>query len=494
MENTPNGTSLCATVTAATTADLLRARDEASGHGDLVELRLDGVRDVSVRAVLAERPCPVVATCRPTWEGGRFDGTEEERERVLKEAIAGGAEWVDVEWRAPGRERLLAAAGERAVLSLHDFAGAPQNIESLARAMMAATRGLVKIAVKATRLRDLLPLMDIGRHLGASGRLILIGMGEAGVVSRILAARFGSRWSYAGEGVAPGQMPARRLIDEFRFREISRETPVYGIVGRPVGHSLSPAIHNAAFRAGGVAAVYVPLEAQDFADFTSVARPLGVEGVSVTAPFKRDALEAAAVVSPEARRVGAVNTLRRSEAGTWEGDNTDVAGFLAPLAGAKLEGRRAMILGTGGGARAVAAGLASRGATVTVCGRRLDRARDVAAVAGGLALPWPPPPGSWDLLVNATPVGTWPHTDASPMRGLPLEGDLVYDLVYNPEMTALIADAQASGCRTIGGLDMLVAQAVAQWSWWTGRAAPADAMLEAARRRLVAMKTERVGE
>jgi shikimate dehydrogenase len=276
---------------------------------------------------------------------------------------------------------------------------------------------------------------------------------------------------------------------------VAASTPVYAVVGRPIGHSVSPAMHNAAFAATGVDGVYLPCEAADFEDFVALADALGIAGASVTAPFKEDAARAAG-------QAGALNTLRRRAGGPagdspggWEGINTDVEGFLAPLAAEALEGRRAAVVGAGGSARSVVSGLVSRGARVSVHARRPEAAQALADRAQVTAGPWPVPRGSWDLLVNTTPVGTHPDVDRSPVDAadLPvgLDGALVYDLVYNPRPTRLLRDAATAGCRTLDGLDMLVAQAIRQFAWWTGVTPEARVLREAAERRLAAMAATR---
>jgi 3-dehydroquinate dehydratase / shikimate dehydrogenase len=319
--------------------------------------------------------------------------------------------------------------------------------------------------------------------------MVLIAMGDAGAPTRILPGHFGSCWTYAGEGVAPGQISAARLCHEFGFRRIGSHTALYGVLGRPVTHSISPAMHNAAFRAAHIDAVYLPLAAASFEDFVAFADAINLAGVSVTAPFKVEAFERADESDPVGRRIHSVNTLRRS--GTkWLACNTDVAGFLEPLEAAmKPSGLRATVLGAGGAARSVAIALASAGARVTISARRELQAKEVAALTGAATGPWPPAPGSWDVLVNATPVGTRPATDASPLPdGFPFDGRLVYDLIYNPPVTRLLADATAAGCRTIGGLDMLVAQAQAQFEWWTERRVADRVMRDAAVARLDEME------
>jgi 3-dehydroquinate dehydratase/shikimate dehydrogenase len=486
----PRSVDVVETLAVPGMAELCR-RAAAPSRADILELRLDALTDrPDAAAVLQSCSRPAIVTCRPQWEGGGFRGSELERERVLEAALAGGAAFVDVEWAAPFRDRLLTQAAERVVLSAHAHEGIPADLSARVLTMAETRAAVVKVAVQAHRLRDLLPLLDIARRRASRRKMVVIAMGAAGVASRIAAARFNSCWTYAGEAVAPGQLPLSRLLDEFRVDRIGPGTMLYGLLGRPIGHSLSPAMHNAAFAALGVDAAYVPLEALDFADFQAVSDALGVVGVSVTAPFKQDAWAACRRMEDAARHLGAVNTLRRDSGGAWEGRNTDMAGFMAPLAGVPLRGRRATVVGAGGAARAVAQALADAGAAVTIRGRRPAALRAVAGLMNAEAGELPVPEGSWDILVNATPVGTWPDAESSPMERASLDGELVYDLVYNPPETRLMRLARAAGCRVIGGLDMLVAQAAHQVEWWTGLAAPQDAMREAALARLDAQVQE----
>jgi 3-dehydroquinate dehydratase/shikimate dehydrogenase len=470
--------------------EALRARrDEHSGAG-LVELRLDTVERPDVRGALEGRRSPVIVTCRAEWEGGGYRGAEEDRLRLLEDALDLGAEYVDVEWRAwtphfaGGRHR------DRTVVSRHDFSGVPADLAEQTRAMRGTGAGTIKVAVMAHRLTDNLVLMDRVRPTDAP--TVAVAMGEAGLASRVLAARFGSLWTYAGDqhAVAPGQLSAARMEDEFRFSSVGPRTAAYGVVGRPVSHSLSPAMHNAAFAALTLDAVYLPLAADDFADFLTFAQAMNLRGASVTSPFKVPAFELAGAVDEDGRDARAVNTLRRSD-GHWEGCNTDAAGFMAPLATrGSLRGRRATVLGAGGAARSVAMALQRAGAIVTIVARRPEEAAAIAGRVGARAADWPPAAGSWDLLINATPVGTAPAVEESPVEARRIDGRLVYDLVYNPPRTRLLTDAAARGCEVLGGLDMLVAQAAAQFTWWTGMPAPESVMRQAAEASLRDRSTE----
>lgn len=473
-------TRLCATVTATSMADLRRRRDLVAG-ADMVELRLDGVADVDVAGALADRRLPVIVTCRPVWQGGLFDGDEGTRLAILERAWELGAEFVDVEDGAADAF-VARVQGRRIVRSYHDFEGLPADAETRLRRLAQSGAEVVKLAVTAHRLADVVTLKQLASQV--AGRGVLLAMGPAGVTSRLLAARLGSRWTYAGDHVAPGQLPLARMRDEFRVQAIGGDTAIYGVVGQPVEHSLSPSMHNAAFHAAGLDAVYVPLAAASFDDFLTFARAFDVRGASITAPFKQEAWKAAVSTDDLAGRLGAVNTLMAGDGG-WNARNTDVEGFLAPLAGRDLSRQRVAVLGAGGAARAVTEALHGRAARVTVYARRLDAATAVAGLTSAATGAWPPHAADWDVLVNTTPVGTTPEVTRAPIAlDGALAGRLVYDLVYNPPDTALLSRARALGAETIGGLPMLVAQAAAQFQWWTGTPPSLTRMHEAALARL----------
>lgn len=458
--------------------EMRRARDAAAG-ADLVELRLDAVDRPDVCGALEGRRRPVVVTCRARWEGGFFKGSEEERRQILVDALTAGAEFVDVEARADFVPALLRLRrGRGVVLSMHEYGPVPGDLLARYSAMRSTGAEVVKIAITAERLTDTLALLTLASRPELAddeseepNGHVLIAMGEPGVPSRILAARLGNRWTYAGDAVAPGQLPAARLLHEFHFRKIGPASALYGVVGSPIAHSLSPAMHNAGFAALGIDAVYLPLHAADADDFVAFAQAVGLRGASITAPFKVALLSRVDEVQPLAERVGAINTIVVRD-GRWIGANTDVHGFIAPLSGRiALKGTRAAVLGAGGAARAVAVALIEQGAAVSICARRPEAAQQVADATGARVGRFPPKSGTWDVLVNTIPCSD--PRDPSPMAGVPIDGEIVFDLVYAPAETALLAQARAAGCLTIGGIEMLVAQAEKQFGLWTGHRPPA---------------------
>ena len=474
---------LCATVTAGTMAELRQKRD-AVVDADLVELRLDTVFDPNVAGALAGRRRPAIVTCRPSWEGGGFKGSEEERKHILADALALGAEYVDIEWRARFDDLIAKAGGRRVVLSTHDYLGMPIDLTARVHAMRSTGAEVIKIAATMTCLSDCVPFIDLAAQGGRQSGLVLLGMGDYGLATRVLAGRFGSVWTYAGALREIGQLSVQALLKDYHFRSLTDSTAVYGVAGGSVAHSVSPSMHNAAFRAAHLDAVYLPFPAANAQDFHTFGRAIGLSGASVTIPLKVSLFEYVDEVYSVARRIGAINTVRVAD-GRWVGGNTDAVGFLEPLQErVSLAGLRASILGAGGAARAVTVALASSGCSVRLHARNREQAEEVAVLTSVEVGPWPPEPGSWDLLINTTPIGTYPRVDDTPIAKAHLNGRYVYDLVYNPSSTRLLRDAASMGCQTIGGLEMLVAQAREQFQWWTDTKPQAGVMREAALKRL----------
>ena len=475
---------ICVTVVGRDSESIRAARRAAEPDADLVELRLDAMVRPDPDGALAERLKPVIVTCRPLREGGMFEGSEDERIRILMRAHDLGAEFIDVEWDADVAALIGARGGRGVIVSRHDFSGLPADLAGTLAMLRSRGGEIAKLAVTTERPSDLLSLLNA---IPGDGSSIVIGMGGAGMATRILADRFGSRWTYAGAAIAPGQITAARLQQEFRFRRIRPDAAIYMVIGHPVAGSLSPAMHNAGFAALGLNAAYVPLDVRDLDGLRAFGRAIGLRGASVTIPYKREVMQLLDEVAPTAAAAGAVNTLAIRDGGSngrgsgrWIGLNTDADGFLEPLRARMpdLRGRRAVILGAGGAARGVGLALRREGAAVAIAARRPEAAAVVARAIGGETADWPPPSGSWDVLVNATPVGSR-AVPGSPYEG-PFDGALVYDLVYDPDPTELMTSAAAGGCTVIGGLAMLVAQAERQFEIWTGQRPPAGLFAEAA--------------
>jgi len=498
-------TLLICPLTATTPEAMLSEASEAAREGaDTVELRLDFLSPPPTRgqlaALLAGCPVPAIATCRPQRQGGVFEGEEPRRLELLRAAAELGATYVDVEldvrpadWPAPP---------PRVILSEHDFGGCPECLDRVASEMDASAAAVNKIAFTPAGPEDCFRAFEIAR--ACRKPTLAIAMGESGQMSRILAPKFGLFGTFAslrpGAGSAPGQLTLRQMRRMYRWDAVGPATAVYGVIGFPVGHSMSPAIHNAAFEAAGLDAVYVPLLIQPgagpfgrFMDAVIERHWADLRGLSVTLPHKENALAYvdAADCDELTLQIGALNTLAFGVNGHLQGANTDYAAALDSLCaglGVPREGLAGMpvgILGAGGVARAVVAALVHYGAEVTVYNRTVERAQRLAAEfacradALGRATR-----GGDQVLINCTPIGMHPNTAASPVEWIPTAAGTVFDTVYNPIETRMLRMAREAGRKTISGVEMFVNQAAGQFEAWTGQAAPRDVMRQVVLQRL----------
>jgi 3-dehydroquinate dehydratase / shikimate dehydrogenase len=478
---------VCVAIRESTTAGAIAFIARAAGWADLVEVRADYIRDLDIQRLLHAKPCPIIFTLRSTAEGGEFRGSEKSRLELIVQASQAGADYVDVEFSASWQNVMDAVPGENVILSHHNFQETPSDLMPQVERMASAGAGIIKIATRARRLADNLVIARALEHASARHlNLCALAMEREGIPSRILAPRWNSWMTFAslpdGEATAEGQIPAADLISQYRVRTIGTATKLYGVLGKPLGHSLSPAIHNSAFAARGIDALYLPLEAAGIDDFMEFQSSVPLHGISVTIPYKEDIRTRLQSISVEAEKIGAINTLIRTENG-WHGENTDVDGFLRPLQNRmNPHGLRAVILGAGGAARAIVHGLSARGASICVMDIDPDRARRLAETLGVECADRNQLPSlRWDLLVNATPVGMFPKMEESPVPAEWLTGEWVYDLVYNPVETRLLREAAARGLGVIRGKEMFLAQAIRQQELWCGLPVPERAMQDAFR-------------
>lgn len=467
----------------------------------LVELRLDYIAGkVNLKRLLDNRPGPVVVSCRREADGGKWAGTESERQVLLRSAIVEGADYVDLEEDIAGS--IPRYGKTKRIVSLHDFSKTPDDLPLLHAKLAAKSADIVKIATMANNPHDNLRMLK----LIATSQVPTVGicMGEMGMPTRILAGRFGAPFTFAtfhqDRAMAPGQLSFQQMKELYHYDAIQADTRVFGVIADPVGHSLSPVIHNAAFHRLGLNCVYVPFRVprEHLAAFLRDCNDLGVRGLSVTIPHKEAVLPACTEVDPAVRGIGAANTLLM-DGGQVRAFNTDQRGALESLlAGMELpanqegvlRGKQALVLGAGGAAKAIAYGLLHQGAQVAVAARSPDKAKPLAEQLKCRIVDWDARhSASCEILVNCTPVGMHPNVDESPFEKHYLRPSMtVFDTVYNPEQTLLVKDAREKHCRVITGVDMFVRQAALQFELFTGRPAPADLMRETLKRTIGATR------
>ncbi|HSV13915.1 MAG TPA: shikimate dehydrogenase, partial [Tepidisphaeraceae bacterium] len=402
------------------------------------------------------------------------------------------------------------------ILSSHDFTGRPARLTNIVNDLFESSADVAKIVWTARTIRDNLEAFEILQH--KQKPTIALCMGEAGLISRVLAKKFGAFLTFASldasGGTASGQIPVADMKRLYRWDAIDADTRVYGVVANPVAHSMSPAIHNAAFDRVGYNGVYLPLLVEgSYESFKAFLESflhfpgLHLSGLSITLPHKENALrylqEKNAEVEELAARIGAVNTIvierDADDQPKLRGFNTDYAAILdcitdkLQITREQLADYRVAVIGAGGTGRTAVAALAHYGATVVIYNRTKERAEALAAEFNGhrgkvvSARIEKLCDSCCQIYINTTSVGMHPNVDQSPLGGTPpkfADDTLVFDAIYNPMKTKLLKDAEAAGAKTIGGVEMFVRQAAGQFTAWTGKPAPTDVMREIVESRL----------
>jgi len=471
----------------------------------MAELRADCL-EPDERLLLRRFPrlagLPVILTIRRKVDGGFFESGEAARITLLSKGLAFAEmdrrhnfAYIDLEedLEVPGLEEAVRTFGTRIIRSSHNMEGIgniTQKIQSLYR----MGDEIAKVAVTPHNISDVLAIYRAAKETSSKNK-ILVGMGAYGANTRILAEYLGSYLTYTSALEesdltlgAPGHMSPRQMAEQYRLKEINADTEIYGIVGFPLKATLSPRIFNTVFNREKLNAVYVPFPADNLGIFLELAAELGMKGVSVTIPYKEKILHYLHSQSTLVEAAGACNTIKAIPHNTedssqsknlkcfWHGINTDTTGFsesLLHFTGRKnFRSCKITILGAGGAARAVVAEIHRLKGKCLILNRNPARARDLAM---NYDYKW----GSMDrqaldmmdrysdIIIQATPVGTFPNTDDDPFELYQFNGyETVMDLIYNPPMTAFLKRAQVAGCNVLNGFDMLVRQAKYQYQYF----------------------------
>ena len=499
-------TLLVVSIAPRTAADLaVRSVDAWARGADAVEVRIDGFEDdpgTIADYLRTHATRSWIVTCRSQREGGHSTASANDRAAATAVATAGTGALIDVELAdllqdgGSPRTALASAAGhptanDRLIVSSHDFepmtaqdraAALTRHVEKACAVGVAA---VAKVAYRSETIHESFAALDIMREYGT--RVVGIAMGEAGAWTRVLAKKLGAFASFASldtdTATAPGQISVGEMIQRYRWQVVDKDTRVYGVLGDPVGHSMSPLLFNQWFARNGLNAVYLPLLVDPqhgglgrFLDACRQRPWLDIGGFSVTIPHKATASDwLGDGADAMSQSIGAANTIQ-FDADRVRGYNTDAYAAVSSLADAMsgsfrdLAGTSVDVLGTGGAARAVLHGLCELGAHLTIYGRSAERTRSLADEFHAT-------PASWDarvdrageIVINTTSVGLWPNVAESPMpRDALRDVRLVFDLIYNPLETRLLREAVTAGAAALNGLDMFVRQAAMQFELWTG--------------------------
>jgi 3-dehydroquinate dehydratase/shikimate dehydrogenase len=507
----PTMTHLCVPIFVDSLAQAQRdAALAAEAGADMIEFRVDRFADpAQIPGIVRRSNLPCIVTCRSPDEGGLVERSDAERIAALNAAVGANPAYIDIEWETYRTARTPLTVEGRLILSSHDFAGRPDRLYNILADLNASPADVAKIVWTARTIRDNSEAFEILLH--RQKPTIALCMGEAGIISRILAKKFGAFLTFASLSkeaeTAPGQVSIDDMKRLYRWDAIGAQTKVYGVVGSPVMHSMSPAIHNAAFERVGHDGVYLPMLVNEgYESFKAFMEtflgfaPLHLSGLSVTIPHKENALrylaEKGGQIDPLAQSIGALNTIviergLKSQIASLGGFSTDYAAILDSITSKlnitreELKNYRVAVLGAGGTGRTAVAALAHYGATVVIYNRTKARAEALAAEFDGhtgkvVAAPFEKLCDSCcQIFINTTSVGMHPNVDASPIDGQAVKFTpdmLVFDAIYNPTTTRLLQTAQAAGAKTIGGVEMFVRQAAGQFEAWTDKTAPLDLM------------------
>ncbi|MGB6974617.1 MAG: shikimate dehydrogenase [Terracidiphilus sp.] len=483
---------LCVALQAKTPTELFERANSALRDCRFFELRLDLLAKPTavlhkLKDFLAHhRDVVVIATCRRKANGGAFLGSLTAQLAFLEDCAKAGCQILDLEVESAEQARAsqlakLRSCGAALLISFHDFSRT-RSLAHAADRIQAFHPDYVKVVSTARSLADNLAILRLIEDRSLATNIVGIAMGEEGVLSRVLSPRAGAIFTFAaledGEETAPGQPSIRTLLDVYRLDQLDQATRIFGVAGNPILHSLSPLMHNTAFRRENLNAVLLPLKPRNLEDLLTIITDLPLAGCAVTMPLKREVLPHLANMDPLTHRIGACNTLRTGADGKLYGFNTDVAGVIRPLEKRlRLAGARVAVLGAGGAARAAVFGLVEQGAEVFIVNRTHEHAVTLARQAHARSLKHDLfAKQRFDVLINATPCGMNGQKPALPIAEKELNAGIVFDMVYNPIETPLLKLAHSRGIPVISGLEMFIQQGARQFEIWTGKPAPESEM------------------
>ena len=481
---------VCVAVFGSDAAQLIEKAESIVRDNTFIEFRLDYIpRPALALSRIKEftdfHPhVTVIATCRRTASGGKFQGSIAAQLEIWAKAAAAGCQLIDVELQTAIRlkpaqlEKLRTKAA--IILSFHDFR-ATQKLDETLKKMASYPADFYKVVSTARSLSDNVTMMKFLEKHRDEHPLIGLCMGEQGIISRVLGVRAGSVFTFgaltADEKTAPGQVTAQELRSTYRIDQVDVATKVYGVAGDPIAHSLSPAIMNAALRRENVNGVFLGLHARSLKDLLACVREIPIQGLAITMPYKQEIIPHLDNTDPATSKIGACNTVVRSD-GKLYGFNTDTSGVVRPLEQRMtLQDARILVLGAGGAARAAVFGLKDRGAQLFIMNRSLPAAQKLARQAKARTIKRADLKRlDFDVIINATPVGMG-NTRESPLNADEIKAQYVFDMVYDPAETKLLRLAKERGVQVIAGSEMFVHQAARQFEIWTGKPAPREDML-----------------
>lgn len=458
---------LCIPIIGPTLSDAFNQIQEPA---DLLELRLDlfhekALEDLSELRKKIERP--VIFTLRKKEQGGHYKGTEEERLQLIKELAKLKPTYLDLEYDTSAsfvQEIARSHPAIKLIISYHNFEQTPADLQAILKRMQPLPAHLYKIACQANSTNDALRMLHFVHQ---NAPLLGMSMGKKGEITRILGPIQGSPWTYAfassAQKTAEGQLSSKELQSIYGFSRLTHKTAIFGLIGGTVTMSISHLTHNKLMQELQLNGAYVKmvLEQDELGPFFSLAKKIGIRGLSVTMPLKELIIPFLDHIDPDAKKIGAVNTIVFQK-GQLIGYNTDGKGALDAIeAKLPVAGKQVVILGAGGAARAIIHEAIQREAYVTVLNRTKDKALQLAEEFGviGDGLDSLAEKG-YNILINTTP-------DPCPIPSEVIRPyTVVMDVKTVPKMNTLLKEAAAKKCDLVFGYEMFINQAIAQFDLW----------------------------
>ncbi len=443
--------------------------EEIPTQGFGIELRLDLFERIDMEYVaMMMKEAPLLLTLRKKSEGGQFEGSEAEREALIERLLALEPPFFDLELDMDPsflHKTIQDHPRTKFILSYHNFEKTPDDLEAIYQKMSRYEAYTYKIAAFASSTNDALRMLLFGKH---HPKVSVICMGERGEFARILGPVAGNRVDYArldvSNGTAPGQLSLTQLVDLYCYSSLNEETAIYGLIGDPVEKSIGHRYHNQVFSDQKKNAVYVKMKVkpEELEEFIPLAKAIGMRGFSVTMPLKEAIVPFIDEIDSDAKKIGAVNTLLFKN-GKIFGANTDGIGALDAIEKKiDVRGKKMVLIGAGGSARAIAFEAQKRGAELLILNRTLHRAAALALDLGCEAKGLDEVPHEYDLLINST-------SDPLPINPEKIHpGALLMDLVYSPKETEFLKEGIRKGCEIVYGEEMFFNQAALQTAFWMG--------------------------
>jgi 3-dehydroquinate dehydratase / shikimate dehydrogenase len=467
---------ICIPIVAPTSTGALKDMKHASGIADIIELRLDFIKNINkktLKKILSKKTKKVIITDR------------KKRKDLIKEAIKLKADFVDLDisiGEKTIKEIIKKKKQTKIIISFHNFKKTDKKeIIKKYNQIKKLNPDIIKIVTFANSINDNIIIFNLIKKAKKENRkIIALCMGKCGEISRILSPIFGAELTFGslkeGKESAPGQITANALKNTYRINKLKNKNPkIFGLVGNPVHQSKGIIFHNRLFNKLNLNNIYLNFLVEDISSFIKNYKKI-ISGLSITIPFKSKVINHIDKLDPITKKIGAINTVIKKN-NKLIGYNTDITGAIKAISSkTKIKGKKVLMVGAGGVARAIGYGIIKEKGKMTILNRTAKKAEKLARElrCNSNKLSQIKNQKNTDIIINATSVGMYPNINKTPIKKQTLKKiiskkTVVFDSIYNPEKTKLLKESKQLGCNVIGGYNMFINQAKEQFKLFTGR-------------------------